>query len=166
MASKVVRVVKRESLWPKITSWFGFGSLESVDGKERIPVKDIRLPHGVEAATGDYKLYLLAFEQGYLDPYCTLPIGREGKGDCKENPIEIPSFETKRFVGCQCEEHTSFTRYTTVYKGELKRCQCGYWMKCVDAPKFWEDIPEEELMSIPKYRRMLELQKLGVEARW
>lgn len=124
-----------------------------------IPASKVNFPDVTESATGEYKLFLLAFENGFLDPYSQLPIERKGRGT-KDNPIPIESFIDERIVGCVCEESQSFIRYSVVYKGEPKRCACGHWMKLVEAPRFWEKIPKEDLLTIPYFRELEEEGKL------
>lgn len=126
---------------------------------EPIPVRKANLPHITEHATGEEKLFLLAFENGIIDPYCALPVERGSKGT-KDDPVLIESFFDDRLVACACEPSQTYVRYMYVYKGEPKRCQCGYWLKCVDAPRFWEKIPKEDLLDIAFFRDMEEEGKL------
>lgn len=57
-----------------------------------------------------------------------------------DNPNLIPSFESKRLIGCLCEEDQTHVNYMWVHLGEPKRCECGHWFKAVPARKFWEEI--------------------------
>lgn len=75
------------------------------------------------------------------DPYYMEPIVR-GPGT-KDNPILVPSFESKRLVGCLCEEDATSFCYMWVHKGDPRRCECGYWVKCVDAVNHFEQIQKE-----------------------
>lgn len=58
----------------------------------------------------------------------------------KDNPNLVPSFEDRRYIGCQCEEDQTALNYMWVHAGEPKRCECGYWFKLVPAEKFWEKL--------------------------
>lgn len=124
-----------------------------------IPADKVNFPDITEAATGEHKLFLLAFENGFLDPYCNLPVQRNGRGT-KDNPVPIESFFDERLVACVCEESQNFMRYTYVHKGELKRCNCGHWLEWKEAPRFWEKIPKEDLITIPYFRELEEEGKL------
>lgn len=151
---------KRESLRSLFASVFG-GYVDPADPNEPpIPADKINLPDVTDWATGEEKLFLLAFENGILDPYCNLPVVRDNTNGTKENPIIVESFFDERMVACNCESAQTFVRYMTVYKGEPKRCQCGHWIKCVDAPRFWEKIPKEDLLEITFFRDLEEDGKL------
>lgn len=126
---------------------------------EPINADDVILPHSVEHATGPHKLLLLAFENGFLDPYSNLPIERNGRGT-KDNPLPIEAFGNERMVACACETTQNHLKYTTIYRGEPKRCQCGHWMELVDAPRFWEKIPKEDLLEIPFFADLEEKGEL------
>jgi len=122
-------------------------------------MSEIRPAHVTEQATGEAKLFLIAFENGIIDPYCNLPVERRGRGT-KDNPIPIESFADYRVVACLCEPAQNFHRYSIVYRGDKKRCNCGHWMELVDAPKFWQKIPKEELCEIEFYRKLEEKGQL------
>lgn len=150
---------KRESLRSVFAQFFG-GKIDPAypeDGP--LDSKDVNLPDVTEQATGEYKLFLLAFENGIIDPFCNLPTERNGAGT-KDNPVKVESFINERLVACVCETSQSFVKYTHVYKNEPKRCQCGHWLKLVDAPKFWQKIPVEDLLTIPYFRELQEEGKL------
>lgn len=150
---------KRESWKSKIAHIYG-GNLDAADPNEPpISAKDIRFPDPVEWATGEEKLFMLAFENGIIDPYCNLPVERGDKGT-KEDPVIIESFFDDRMIACACEPSQTYHKYMYVYKNEMKRCQCGWWFKCVDAPRFWEKIPKEDLLGIPFFRDLEEDGKL------
>lgn len=154
-------VPKRESIRSILASAFG-GKVEPADpNDEPIDAKDIRLPHSVDHATGERKLFLLAFENGFLDPYSNLPVERNGRGT-KDNPVPIEAFGNERIVACSCETTQNHLKYTWVYRGEPKRCQCGHWLKLVDAPRFWEKIPKEDLLEIPYFADLEEKGKLDL----
>lgn len=143
-------VKKRESFRSIMASIFG-GYVDPADPNEPpIPSDLVNFPDVTEQATGYAKLLLLAFENGFIDPYCLMPIERNNRGS-KDNPVLVETFFDERLVGCVCEETQNSFRFTTVYRGEPKRCACGHWMKIVDAPKFWEKIPKEDLLTIPYF---------------
>lgn len=144
---------KKESLKSLLASLIPGGKFEPADPSEPpIDPRETRLPESVERCTGEEKLYLLAFENGILDPYCNLPIARGDKGKTKEDAIKIESFFDHRRVACTCEPNQTFYRYTLVLRGEPKRCHCGYWLELVDAPRFWLKLPKEELLDIQFFR--------------
>lgn len=150
-------VKKRESFRSVMATIFG-GHYDPADPKDGpIPAEKVMLPEMTEQATGENKLFLLAFENGILDPYCNLATKRNGRGT-KDNPVPIESFSNERMVGCVCEPTQNYLKFTIVHKGEPKRCQCGHWMELVDAPRFWEKIPKEDLLTIPEF---LELELEG-----
>lgn len=142
---------KRTESFLSYISLFINGKMDHKDpDKEPIPAQDIKMPHSVEHATGEHKLLLLAFEQGIIDPYCNLPVERNGAGT-RDNPIKVESFTNERTVGCICEENQNHLKYTILNKGEPKRCLCGHWLELVEAPKFWTKIPKEDLLTIPYF---------------
>lgn len=146
-------IVRRESLRSKLASIFG-GKVDAADpNAEPIDAKDLRWADITEHATGESKLFLLAYENGVLDPYCNLPVERKGRGT-KDNPVPIESFYNERAVACVCESTQSYVKYTILNKGEPKRCACGHWMELVDAPKFWLKIPKEDLVTIPYFAEL------------
>lgn len=146
---------KRESFRSILASIFG-GKVDPANPEEPpIDADHVNFPDIVEQTTGEGKLLLLAFENGIYDPYCNLPTERNGRGT-KDNPIPIESFINERTIACVCEETQNHVKYTTIYKNEPKRCQCGHWLKLVEAPKFWEKIPKEDLVTIPYFRDLEE----------
>lgn len=134
---------------------------------EPINARDVFFPHVVDSATGERKLFLLAFENGFLDPYSNLPVERNGRGT-KDNPVPVEAFGMERIVACACEQAQNHLKYTWVYRGEPKRCQCGHWMELVDAPRFWEKIPREDLLEIPFFANLQEKGQLDdlMEGKW
>ena len=54
------------------------------------------------------------------------------QGD-KGTPTVVPSFYQDRIVGCICEEDATCVNWMWLSKGEVKRCECGYFFKLVDA---------------------------------
>jgi cytochrome c oxidase subunit 5b len=152
-------VPKRESVRSKLASIFG-GYVDPADPNEPpIPSEKVNFPDVTDHATGEEKLFLLAFENGILDPYCNLPTVRDGRGT-RDNPVTVESFFDSRMVACVCEETQNHHKYTNLHKGEPKRCQCGHWLELVDAPRFWEKIPKEDLIDIPWFRELEEEGKL------
>ena len=51
----------------------------------------------------------------------------------KDSPNTVPSVCDFRVVGCVCEEDATAISWMWLYKGEPKRCECGYWFKLVDS---------------------------------
>lgn len=152
-------VRRRESLRSALASIFG-GGVDSADpNAPPIPAEKVNFPDVTEQATGEHKLFLLAFEAGFYDPYCNLPTPRNGRGQ-KDNPVPIESFTDERLIACVCEPSQNHVRYTFVRKDEPKRCYCGHWLKLVEAPRFWEKIPKEDLITIPYFRELEEEGKL------
>lgn len=151
--------VRRESYLDMFLSIFT-GKIESAeDSNVYLDTKDMRFPHLVDQTTGEQKLLLLAFENGIIDPYCCFPIARNGKGESKDDPVIVRAFHDERIIGCHCEPTQTHILYTTLYKSEgEKRCQCGFWFRLEDAPRFWEKIPKEDLLEIPYF---LDLEKEG-----
>lgn len=138
----------------------GFTSLQHADpSKPKITYDEAKAGHSVEVSTGTEKLMQLAYEHGYMDPYCTLPTSREGKGDSKDNPVVIKSFAPETVLACICEPEQTFHRFMKIYADEPRRCNCGYWVVLKEAPRFWEKIPKEELLQIPFF---LDLEEAGL----
>lgn len=159
MSSEVPYKPKRESLRSMLASIFG-GYVEPANPNDPpIPAEKVNFPDVTDHATGEEKLFLLAFENGILDPYCNLPTERNGRGT-KDNPVPVESFAPWRTVACICENTQTYLKYTRLYMGEPKRCQCGHWMKLVEAPRFWEKIPKEDLVEIAFFRELEEEGKL------
>lgn len=151
--------VKRESLRSRLASIFG-GRVDPADPSQpAIPADEVNFPNIVDRATGEEKLLLLAFENGVLDPYCNLPIERRGRGS-RDNPVKVESFFDERIVACVCEPMQNSHRFSVYYKGEPKRCQCGHWIEVVDAPRFWEKIPKEDLVQVDFFKKLEEKGKL------
>ncbi|RWS03464.1 Cytochrome c oxidase subunit 5B-like protein [Dinothrombium tinctorium] len=96
----------------------------------------------IEHATGLEKKMLLLEEKGITDPFFTAMIKRGPSS--REKPIQVPSFEDKRLMGCYCEEDATYVNYMWVHKSEPRRCECGYWFQAVDAPDLFEGILEGE----------------------
>merc|ERR1712136_683146 len=68
---------------------------------------DKMMNDSLDHATGLEKRELLARQAGREDPY------------------EMQVY--KRVAGCVCEEDATAISWMWLYKGEPKRCECGYW---------------------------------------
>ena len=51
----------------------------------------------------------------------------------KDAPNLVPSVADYRVVGCVCEPDATCINWMWLYKGEPKRCECGYWYKLTEA---------------------------------
>uniref|UniRef100_A0A914DS51 Mitochondrial cytochrome c oxidase subunit Vb n=1 Tax=Acrobeloides nanus TaxID=290746 RepID=A0A914DS51_9BILA len=49
------------------------------------------------------------------------------------NPNIIPTHGDTRVFGCICDTDMNYIVWHKAKKGELGRCECGYWFKVVDA---------------------------------
>ena len=49
------------------------------------------------------------------------------------SPNLVPSVADFRVIGCVCEEDATAISWMWLYKGEPKRCECGYWFKLVES---------------------------------
>merc|ERR1712200_387123 len=92
---------------------------------------EVSMADGLGHAVGLDRIEQLAHEYGDDDPFEMKPIKR-AKGTFEEPTVISSQFE-KRLVGCVCEEDALTIQWLTVYKGEPKRCKCGYWFKLIDA---------------------------------
>ncbi|XP_065565983.1 cytochrome c oxidase subunit 5B, mitochondrial-like [Artemia franciscana] len=99
-------------------------SLTAAKNKDRV------MPDQLEHATGLEKQELLAKLAGVEDPY-EMSINKRGPGT-KDCPNLVPSNFNMRVVGCVCEEDATSINWMWLYKGEPKRCECGYWFKLVE----------------------------------
>lgn len=54
------------------------------------------------------------------------------EGNSKDVPILVPSTEAKRMVGCCCEDDYHEIVWFELEKGEVKKCDCGYYFKLID----------------------------------
>jgi len=94
----------------------------------------------MEHATGLERKELEAIARGNPDPFM-MRVLKRGPGT-KDKPCEIPSAYDKRLVGCICHEDAFYVNYMWLYKGESKRCECGYWFNLVEAEDPFKDIPD------------------------
>jgi len=94
----------------------------------------------MEHATGLERKQLEAIARGNPDPFDSACMKR-GPGT-KDKPNVVASFYDKRIVGCICHEDAFYIQYMWLHKDEMKRCQCGYWFKLVDAEDPFKDIPD------------------------
>merc|ERR1711937_700892 len=91
---------------------------------------DCELPDALGHSVGVERYELLQNLAGDDDPF-EMKTVKPAKGTFGE-PTVISSPFPKRMVGCACEEDALVISYMTLYKGEPKRCGCGYWFKLVD----------------------------------
>lgn len=96
---------------------------------------DKKLPHYIEHSTGLERKELLARAAGDDDPF-GMNVVKRGAGT-KDNPNLVPSYESKRIVGCICEEESTSINWMWVHKDEMRRCYCGHFFKLVDAKPFY-----------------------------
>jgi len=99
--------------------------------KGKVPSDKIDMPDELGHAVGPHRWEILAKLAGNDDPY---DFKHHKMGSCgtKENPNLVPSSAEKRLVGCVCEEDSVSFKWMELYKGEQRRCGCGYWFKLVD----------------------------------
>lgn len=82
----------------------------------------------------------------------------------KDNPFIIKAFEPKRLIGCICEPDATVICWMWVHKGDPRRCECGYWIKVVDADDHFAMIQKEidkefeEKVAIEKGRSQEQLK--------
>ncbi|CAG5127277.1 unnamed protein product [Candidula unifasciata] len=100
--------------------------------KGKVFSDQVGLPDAFGHSVGHEREELLARAAGDEDPYLMNVIKR-AKGTFQEPTIITSSFN-KRMVGCICEEDALSINWMTVYRGEPKRCECGYWFKLADSP--------------------------------
>jgi len=92
---------------------------------------DKMMNDSLDHATGLEKREILARQAGREDPY-EMQVYKRVAGT-KENPNIVPSVADFRVVGCVCEEDATAISWMWLYKGEPKRCECGYWFKLVES---------------------------------
>ncbi|XP_075592748.1 cytochrome c oxidase subunit 5B, mitochondrial [Balearica regulorum gibbericeps] len=97
------------------------------------PARRLAVPGGLasdeEQATGLERKVLEAMNKG-LDPYSILRPKRYA--GTKEDPNLVPSINTKRIVGCVCEEDNSCVVWFWLHQGEAQRCpSCGAHYKLI-----------------------------------
>ena len=109
--------------------------------KGGVPTKD-------EAATGIERVQLEAFKAGVVDPWDRevhkLNDYEKGTGLSKAKPIPVYSTKDRRIIACSCERSENVVGFMWLYKGEPKRCNCGFWFDLKEKTppnKIWE--PEE-----------------------
>lgn len=81
-------------------------------------------------ATGLEKKEMEAWRKGNPDPFM-MRVMKRGVGT-KDTPTTVPSVHESRIVGCICHEEAFYVNYMWLYKGEPKRCECGYWFKLTE----------------------------------
>ncbi|OXA63807.1 cytochrome c oxidase subunit 5B, mitochondrial [Folsomia candida] len=92
---------------------------------------DKLMPDPLDHATGLERKELEAIARGNDDPFMMKVLKRAA--GTKDQPTLIPSFHAERLVGCVCHEDAFYINYMWLYKGEPKRCECGYWFKLTKA---------------------------------
>ena len=65
-----------------------------------------------------------------FDSYTMRPNPVEGAS--KDVPILVPSTGDKRMVGCCCEDDYHEIVWFELEKGDVKKCDCGYYFKLID----------------------------------
>merc|ERR1711946_30795 len=81
--------------------------------------------------TGLEKRELEALQSGRDDPY-EMKVYKRVAGTAA-SPNLVPSVADFRVIGCVCEEDATAISWMWLYKGEPKRCECGYWFKLVES---------------------------------
>ncbi|KAG8191148.1 hypothetical protein JTE90_016661 [Oedothorax gibbosus] len=94
-----------------------------------------KLPHYIEHSTGLERKELLARAAGNDDPF-SMNVQKRGPGT-KDNPNLVPSYESKRIIGCICEEEATSINWMWVHQDEMRRCYCGHYFKLVEAKPFY-----------------------------
>merc|ERR1712226_110535 len=80
---------------------------------------------------GDQRYEEIERLRGVADPFdMSLQLVKE-RGSV-EKPILVPSITGYRLVGCICEEDECDIEWMTIFKGEMRRCNCGHWFQLVD----------------------------------
>ncbi|RWS26810.1 hypothetical protein B4U80_02008 [Leptotrombidium deliense] len=100
-----------------------------------------RFPDPIEHATGFEKQLRLLEEKGITDPFFLEPIKRHAS--TRDKPIQVPSFEERRLIGCVCEEDQTFVNYMWVHHDEPRRCECGYWFQCYKPKDYFADLTDD-----------------------
>ncbi|BFZ16387.1 hypothetical protein BsWGS_19426 [Bradybaena similaris] len=100
--------------------------------KGKVLSEQVELADDFGQSVGPEREEVLARASGDEDPYLMNVIKRT-KGTFQE-PTVITSNFNRRMVGCICEEDALAINWMTVYRGEPKRCECGYWFKLADNP--------------------------------
>lgn len=92
---------------------------------------DKYMPDPIEHATGLERQELEAIKRGNPDPFM-MSVQKRGPGT-KDKPTTVPSFHESRIIGCICHEEAFYVNWMWLYKGEPRRCECGYWFKLTEA---------------------------------
>ena len=53
-------------------------------------------------------------------------------GVVKRNPILVPASGDSRMVGCNCENDYDQVVWFKLEKGDVQKCECGYYFKLID----------------------------------
>uniref|UniRef100_A0A0B6ZR72 Cytochrome c oxidase subunit 5B, mitochondrial n=1 Tax=Arion vulgaris TaxID=1028688 RepID=A0A0B6ZR72_9EUPU len=100
--------------------------------KGKVPTEGLEMPDDIGHSVGLERSEILARETGNDDPF-ELKVFKRSKGTFEE-PTIFTSPNSKRMIGCVCEEESLCVNWMYVHKGEPKRCECGYWFKLIDSP--------------------------------
>lgn len=106
-------------------------ALSCIRNKSFVANPDELIKDPAEHTTGLERQELLLRLAGNENPY----YGAGGFHPRKDgmNEVPIPSTAGKRLVACMCEEDSQSVSWLWLYRGEPRRCKCGYWFKLVDA---------------------------------
>ncbi|KAI0236773.1 hypothetical protein LSAT2_012689 [Lamellibrachia satsuma] len=133
MLTRTAAQVARRTLLPLSSRLYSsetplYSRVDPVKGK--VADDQVDMPDTLGHAVGIERFELLARAAGNEDPF-ELNIKKRAKGT-KGEPTIIPSMYHYRLVGCICEEDAVSINWMYLYKGEPRRCNCGYWFKLVD----------------------------------
>jgi len=129
LTRNIVKIARNNTLISYVRCYSDVPYVEPHKGK--VPSEKIDMPDELGHAVGPHRWEILAKMAGNDDPY---DMKHHSMGVCgtKESPNLIPSSAEKRLVGCVCEEDSVSFKWMELYKGEQRRCGCGYWFKLVD----------------------------------
>ncbi|XP_064605479.1 cytochrome c oxidase subunit 5B, mitochondrial-like [Liolophura sinensis] len=133
MASLIVRqgarLVRRNVLLTSVrASSASHAVVDPLKGK--VPTDQKSMPDNLGHSVGAERFELLSQLAGNEDPF-EMNVKKRAKGTFDE-PTLVPSINTKRLVGCICEEDAISINWMYLHKGEPKRCECGYWFKLAE----------------------------------
>ncbi|GAB1606433.1 cytochrome c oxidase subunit 5B, mitochondrial-like [Argonauta hians] len=125
LASNIV--CKQRPLLLRLARSSSVASGKPVDHHKGKVASDVSMPDALGHAVGVERFEMLAKLAGNEDPF-EMNVKKRGKGTADE-PNLVPSLFDMRLVGCICEEESLAIHWMHLYKGEPKRCECGYWFK-------------------------------------